>query len=71
MHPFLGKPSKISLTIVDKIIPSISDEDQHYLGTKIYSHGKESEVLGDIPHFKEAENLGVAMNTNWQSMQDI
>ena len=54
-----GKPSKINFFIGDKIIPSISDEDQHYLGAKVYFQGKESEVLEDMTNLisKKLKNL--------------
>ena len=73
VHRGIGLRSKVSFTNRDKIIPSISDEDQHYPGAKVHFHGKEFEVLGNMTNliFKEAKNLDGTMNTKWQSRQGI
>ena len=43
-----GRPDKIIFTIGDSLVPSIADEDQYYLGAKVFFLGKESEVLTEL-----------------------
>ena len=43
-----GKPSIITFTIGSSLVPSIAEEDQHYLGAKVFFLGKESEVVKEL-----------------------
>lgn len=43
-----GKPANITFTIGSSLIPSIADEDQHYLGAKVFFLGKELEVVKEL-----------------------
>ena len=43
-----GKPEKVAFNLGDQLIPSIADEDQVYLGAKIFFSGKETEVLSHV-----------------------
>ena len=43
-----GKPSIIHFTIKNSLVPSIAEEDQHYLGAKVFFLGKESEVVKEL-----------------------
>ena len=43
-----GKPTKIPFSIGDSNVPSIADEDQHYLGAKVFFLGKEAEVATEL-----------------------
>ena len=43
-----GKAAKVPFSIGDSPVPSIADEDQHYLGAKVFFLGKEAEIVTEL-----------------------